>query len=426
MNFKMKKTFILIALLLVGCSNFPINTNPQFNSTPTQTLPTQTPEPEILDFSAPTTLSIWLPPAFDPNLDSAAGSYLNDYLNTFRDHHPGTRIETRIKAIEGPASLFESLSAAQSAAPATMPDLAILSVEDMQKAAERDLILPLSDDLGESLSDEWYPFASSMAMHDETLYGLPIAVDALVMVYRPTVVITPPSTWLQALESDFVLSFPPADPKSDYSTALYLSQQDTFFDDGKNIVVNQQTINSILGFYANGKSSGLFPIWLAQFENDDNSWQAFSNGQASMAITWSSRYLGDEAATVLAAPIPTIDGSPTTITKGWVIVLSNADPAKQSIALELAQTLTTEEFLGTWNYESGYFPPKPNALTFWPDSPELALASQILPSAYPALSQGEINLIGPALSQASLSVLKEEASPEQAAQVITELFSNQE
>jgi len=79
-------------------------------------------------------LILWLPPEFDPHSGTPAGDLLNERLDAFINAHPGLTIEVRIKAVNGPGGLLDSLATTSAAAPAAIPSLVALPRGELETA----------------------------------------------------------------------------------------------------------------------------------------------------------------------------------------------------------------------------------------------------------------------------------------------------
>lgn len=414
----------LVTALLSSCSSlFPED---QVNIS----LPTETPLPIIEITEVPNTppirpasLLVWVPPEFDLSIESEASSLLNDQIISFQNNHPNVQIEVRVKANDGPANLLNSLGAAQNAAPLSLPDLILLSTEDMQNAATNDYLHPMGEYLQLDFPENWYDIAIEQGTFENEIYGLTFAIDALVLTYHPELIDTPPIDWAQALETSGVLSFPAADSQSLFTLVLYLSQGGTLFDENGKFSLEEEKLLAVYNFFEEGLASNLFPYWLTQYEKDSSSWQAFLDGRGSMAITWSSRYLKSDG-DFKASTIPTIDGIPYTLTSGWVFSLTGTNPEKAQLATELAEHLTDSQFLGKWTESIGYLPPRPSSLSEWENGPQQALANLILSSAGVVPPASTLNLLGEKLMQVTVDVLKQEKTSTEATIDILNNFNN--
>ena len=194
-----------IALLTSGACNvleqiqLPFLTPDAQPTTPTPVPQTPTPQPPEAATatpppSAPQSLTLWLPPDFDPSSGSPAGLILSNRILDFTEE-TGIEIEVRLKAASGPGSTLKSLTAAAAAAPRALPGVTALSRPDLENAALKGLVHPL-DGVSTLIDDpDWYEYARQLAMVQGVTFGLPFAGDSLVIVYRPALVIEPPITW---------------------------------------------------------------------------------------------------------------------------------------------------------------------------------------------------------------------------------------
>ena len=123
------RRFLSLAIslfLLAGCANITsLLSTPEPATLPASTLTataTSTPSPTpTVTPGGPRVLRIWVPPQFDPAGETPAGTLLQKRLDEFMARRPGLQIEVRVKAESGPASLLNSLTATQAAAPSIMP-----------------------------------------------------------------------------------------------------------------------------------------------------------------------------------------------------------------------------------------------------------------------------------------------------------------
>ena len=412
---------VLLIIFLVGCTTAPpadVTLTPEASAAPTvAALPTEeADQPQ----SGPVTLRIWIPPEFDPANGSPEGILLQARLDEFTERRSGVRIETRIKAVEGPGGIVDTLGTAGAAAPLALPDLVALPRHTLENAAIKGLLRPF-DGLTATLDDpDWYDFARQLSHLQNSTFGIPFAGDALIMVCRPSIIGNPPQNWEAALEIAEPLAFPAADPDSLVTLAWYQSTGGTILDEEGRPTLDTIQLTEVFTFYHQAELSSLMPFWLTQYETDDQAWAAYEEGQAQMVITWASRYLQDTPADAAGAPIPTRDGIPFTIATGWAWALVSPDPDKQALSAQLAEFLTTSEFLAEWTAAAGYLPPRPSALAAWTNISLQTLMNQAALSARLIPSQDVLTALGPVLQQATVDVLKEQADPVAAAEAAVE------
>lgn len=423
----------LLLLTLTACQMFPaLQPTPAAQvtgtSSPDQTAAQATSVPVVVADpteapSGPVTLRVWLPAQFDPSSGTAAGDLLFSRLNTFMNEHPGTRVDVRLKALEGSGGLLEALASANAAAPMALPDLIALPRPLLESAALKGLLYPY-DGFGEMFEDDgWYDYATQLAYLQDSVFGMPFAGDALLLVYRPVVMDVPPRDWNSAVGFGNPLAFSAADSKALFTINQYQAAGGTVWDNQGRPALDEKVLTEVLSFYQQASQAGVMPVWLTQLETDEQVWQVFSEEQAPMAVAWASSYFNRSASmsfeTKIAPPI-TADGNVYTLATGWVWALASPDHTRRSLATELAEFLMDQQFLGEWTYAAGYLPPHTDALAEWEDEElrpllgRISMAAQLLPS------EDLLSTLGPALESAVVSVLKQQADPQTAATIAVE------
>jgi ABC-type glycerol-3-phosphate transport system substrate-binding protein len=365
----------------------------------------------------PLELRLWVPPQFNPASGTPAGLLLQARLDEFHSRNPRISIETRVKAVSGPGGLLDSLTASSAAAPQALPDLVALPRNLMETAALKGLLLPL-DNLTKAVDDpDWYAYASSLARLQKNIYGLPFAGDALVQVYHPSVVEKAPATYQAVLESGQALVFPAAGDQPYLTLALYSAGGGAVMDEQGRPYLSSLELTQVLTFYLSAENAGVMPqALLTQLQDDDQSWEAFMGNQASLAVTWTSRFLGAHSEDVALAPIPTSDGRPFTLATGWVWAVAGRDENKRRLTVELAEFLTDPHFLAAWTQAAGYLPTRPSSVVSGSDAAlqktiaKIALSAQLLPPT------DVLSSLDNPLQQAIVAVLKGQSDPALAAQ----------
>ncbi len=367
--------------------------------------------PERPSGGGPITLRIWLPPQFIPDPETEAGALLDSRLDEFALLHPGIRITVRIKAETGAGGIVSSLAATSSAVPVALPDLVLIPRLELERAVRSRLLLPFTD----PFEEDWYEFAGSLATVNQSIYGLPFATDALVMLYRPDVILEPPRDWTTTLNTTTPLLFAGGAPNALFTFALYSAAGGRLLDENQRPFIDEAALTALLTFYADAKNAGVFAEPTVLMIDENVVYQAFETTVSDMAVTWVSNRFRNPDETIAASGLPTVSSRPYTLVKGWLWAVSNPDPARQALATELAQFLTAPEFMAAWTSAAGYLPPRAGALGMWPDSPNTALASRIVLSANPLPPLDVIERTGPALQQAIADVLSGALLPADAA-----------
>lgn len=426
----MKKIMVglfILVILLANCAQSPIqetNSTPEPPSTPTDSLiPTQE---STQSAPEPTILRLWVPPQFDPASDTPSGNLLQERLEQYTAQRPDIRIETRVKASSGSGGLLDSLSSANAAAPMVVPDLILLPRSSLEIAALKGLLFPY-DGLTSTLNDsDWYPYAQELGQLQTSTFGLPFAGNALVSLYRPSEIEMPATDWLSALEVGQPIAFPAAEEEAYFPLAEYLSTGAPIQDADGRPFLDIAALTDVLNFFQEAESAGVMPFWLTQFTNDEQSLEAYTENQVNTTVTWINRYLSTLPGDTAAAPIITQDGTPFTLASGWVWALSNPQTERHAVSVDLAEFLTDSGFLTEWSETAGYLPPRASALEGWSNVALRNLVTKVVESARLIPSNEVMAVIGPALNQATVAILKQQSTPARAATEAIESLESQQ
>jgi multiple sugar transport system substrate-binding protein len=419
---------LLSLLLLSACSGvLPSALPPTASATAPATLALGTLAPPTTEVTptlematptqaGPTVLRLWLPPQFDPNSGTPAGDLLKQQLDTFSQRRPNLQVEVRIKALDGPGGLLDSLTNASAAAPLALPDVVALPRPDLETAALKGLLHPF-DGLTPAMDDsDWYDYARQLGRLQNSTFGLPFAGDAMMLVYYTSQVPKPPADWGSVLGLTTPLAFAAADPQSLFTLAQYQAEGGAVRDDQGRPYLDPVVLEKVLRFYLDASKNGVMPTWLTQLQNDDQVWEAFKERRASMAIAWNSLYFNQVITNTNAAPLPTENGKAFTLATGWVWALASSQPDRLEMGAQLAEFLTDTTFLGPWTQAAGYLPPRPSSLDAWTNKDQQLMVRQIVLSASLYPSADIITSLGPPIQQATVQVLKQQSDPQTAAQ----------
>lgn len=361
--------------------------------TPAQTT-TAEPEPAVVE---PTVLRIWLPPQFNPNTNNTAATLLKQRIATFEAGHPGYVVEIRVKSEEGEADLLNSLAVTSMAAPNALPDLIALPRPSLEAAAQKRLIQPLDNLPADLQNVDWYPYARELSKVDGTVYGLPFAGDALVIIYRPELVWI--KNWDSILLSESHLIFAGADPQAQVGLALYVSAGGELQDAQGQPALDQETLSRVLELFARGLSADIFPDATTNLAADQQVMQEYRARRAEMVLTDYSQFR--PAQDGLLQPLMGLDVDHFTFASGWVWALPSQKTETHPISLELAQFLMADEFLPRWSTESGYLPTYPSSLT----APSGESITDVIQAAQLTPPNHVMQTLGPLMQEAIKRVL---------------------
>lgn len=408
---------LALMLLVSACSpNSPqLTTYPE----PTQTAPAAPTAPPVQATptrEGPVTLRIWLPPEFDPESGSEAGELLANRLAAFSARRPDVRLEVRIKAPDGPGGMLDSLTAANAAAPLALPDLVALPRNTLEAATLKGL-LHSYDSLKNDLDDpDWFGYAQQMARVQNSVYGIPFAGDALVLVYRTTTIPTPPRTVTETINLKSTLAFPAADPQALFILAQYRHLGGALLDEQDKPFLDATLLGELLGYYQDYARAEVTPFWLTQYQTDSQAWQAYSDSQVDLVVTWASRFLIEQPPNSQVAPLPMPDGETSTLARGWSWGLVSENPETQRLSVQLVEYLTESDFIAAWNQVAGYLPLRASAMDGWQTDIPAEMAVDILTSAELIPPSDILNILGPPLQIATAEILKQITDPLVAAQ----------
>jgi multiple sugar transport system substrate-binding protein len=387
-------------------------------------LPVETSPPtptELISTPGLVSLRIWVPPEFDPAAGTPAGDLLQARLDEFIRQRPGVEVQVRVKAIAGSGGMLDSLSTTRAAAPLAMPDLVALPRELLEVAALKGLLRPINDLTDILDAPDWYDYARQLSRLQGSTFGLPFAGDALVLIYRPETIPSPPADWAATLELRAPLVFPAADPLALFTIAQYQAVGGAIRDAEGRPYLDASQLTSVLAFYMQAEQNGLMPFWLTQLQSDEQVWDAFLDKRSDLAITWLSNHLAailsttEEPPDAAFAPLPTPDGVPFTLATGWVWALATLNQDRRILSLELAEFLCEANFLAQWTETTGYLPPRSNALGAWSNVDIQPLLSQVARSAVLYPSADISTPLGASLQPAVVQILKDQTDAATAA-----------
>lgn len=364
--------------------------------------------------AGPQTLTIWVPPQFDPQSGSEAGTILQKRLRAFSVDNPGVEVVVRVKALTGQSSLLNSLTAASEAVESSeIPSLVALPRADMETAALKGLIFPL-DELSSTIDEtDWYDYSKNLALIQGSTFGIPFAGNAVVLVYRPSKIGAAPQGWNDILSRGQPLALPAADPNSLVTFTLYQSAGGTILNSQNQPSFQEDALQEAFNLYAEGGKQGAFPAWLSQYTTDQEVWQAYQNQTTPWVITWSSNYFSELPVDSTVLPLPAMGEQSYTTASGWLWTLSDPLPERRELSAQLAEYLTDSDFLSNWTPVSGYLPTRPSTLLQWSDQDVRSLLGQIILSSNIIPDQKIYSNFGPILKDSVLQIIEKQGDPAQ-------------
>lgn len=380
--------------------------------------------PTVPPLPGPMELNIWVPPQFDPELDSPASQLFRDRIAEFEASHEDVFITVRVKGTSGATGLIESLTITQAAATSVMPSLIALSRADLETAVSRNLLIPFDTYSAEIDDQDWYDYAQKLTVIGGSSYGLPFAGDAMVMVYRPSIVGEAPGKWTDLIKRGEPIAFPAADPQALMTLALYLSSGGDIETTQRIPQMDAKILEQLYQLYADGAHAGVFPLWLTQLQRDTDAWTAYNELRSNWVITWLSKFLSDPPEDSKLAGFPTINDSSTPLADGWVWCLSDPRVETHKVIVELAEFLTEPDFLKKWSAVAGVLPVRPSSLTAYEGQDIQNLLRQEATTAYIRPSNEIVNSIGLLMEDQLTLILSGKTTAPFAAQAIIDHIGN--
>lgn len=398
----------------------PMVTTPEVESTEVVAV-----TPTAPPLSGAVELVIWVPPQFDPQLDSPESVLFKQRIAEFEASHDDIFVTVRVKAVSGATGLLESLTITSAAASQAMPTLIALPRSDLETAVSRNLIIPFDMYSSEIDNQDWYDYAQRLTVIGGSSYGLPFAGDAMVMVYRPSIVGEPPDTWNDLIRRGEAISLPAADPQSLLTLALYLSSGGDLESTQRLPPLELEILTRLYQMYADGAQSGVFPLWLTQLQKDSEAWTAYNELRSNWAITWLTRHLSDPSDDSNMTLIPEVNNSPTTLADGWVWCLTDPRTQVHELSVELAEFLVEPDYLTKWTPLAGALPVRPSTLIGFEGQTLRTTLGQIALSAHIRPSNEIVNVIGLVMQDQFVQVLSGKTTAPFAAQAILDRIGNQ-
>jgi len=371
--------FALLAIILatacdllpnVGMAGTPTAAPP---AGPTPTLPpaatTSIVQPSLP--AAPLSpLRAWVPNEIGARTTGGAEE-LNNQLRAFETAHRQLDVIIEQKPVEGPGGIVSYLRTGRAVAPSILPDLIALPTTVLSDPSIRELLFPLESHLDPALLEDTYPALAARSVSDNRLYGIPFAVSGLPhLIYRPTVVSdTVPLTWQAFISDTNHTLIVPADSRDGalWGLQFYLAEGGSVVDDAGKPALEVGPLTRALEQIALNKPNLLQS---RQLKTLDEAWQYYQLGLSDFVWTRSGYVLAQLAPVNAATPptdqaysrVPGPRGALTPLVSSWAWAITATDPARQELAAELIQSLTTPENLASWSRRNQMLPARREAM----------------------------------------------------------------
>lgn len=412
---------IAAALTIAGCGSLSPEATPvPATATPDQLTPTPTATPTPEPTPMISTLELWLPEELDPYGTQPGSGVLAAQLAEFSQRYPGLKVDVVVKKAHGRGGLVDFMRTARDAAPSVLPDLVVLDAADLGSVARSDLVQPLDDLLASSASDDHFPFATSLGKAEGETMGAVVGVDMQHLAYRPTVFATPPVSWTQVISAPASFLFPAGGVDglvNDATLIQYLGAGGSLTNAEGHPSLDEAVLTDVFSFYTRCITNTVIPATqILTATHVDQVWEQFKDGEAGMTAVRARRYWLEADDTMVAGAIPTKDGRPVSIARGWALAVVTDDPARQDVAMLLFDWLTAPEQNALWTQTASYLPATRSALDLWAvTEEERTVLHDLLEAAVPLPRPLVMEAVGPPMQEALEAVLNGRATPEEAA-----------
>lgn len=370
-------------------------------------------------------LKVWIPPQFDPSQGTQSGKAFQDAVNKYMEQNPNVHITLYVKATSGEASAINTLTAANNAAKGVIPSLVLLSRSDMETAVQKGLLQPITTSVFTD-NTTWYNYARQAAFVDNTVYGLPIAGDALVLVFR-TVKLgadADTSTWNAVLTHGMPIGFAPASSSSMFGAFMYLSYGGKMTNDQGQPYLDKTKLTDMLNFFVTGGQNGAFPPSIAQYTDQAQVWQRFLDGTLNIIISpysGFSHYRTQEFS-FSALPMQT-EAAEYSMVSSWNLALTEQNTALQGAAVAFAEYMVSENVNDEFSLHSGYLPVRSSVHDVWQNEEEFETIRDISQRAVLIPNNQVSNKLLPVINNAITQVVKNALTPEAAAEEAAASFN---
>lgn len=403
MNKKVSILFFLLLWLTVSCDLVNNFTQTEAAVPAQETAPGSTAvasgTPPIVttpDIAIPTTavtqsqpsLRVWIPPEIALATEDSA-AILNAQLAAFRSSHPNVQLTVEQKSASGQSSILNYLRTGRTIAPAILPDLIAIPIDQLNPALNEELIYPLNDLIDTALLEDLYPAALELVIRNNQVTSYPFVVTGLPhLAYNSEAVTeTIPLRWETLTTLPHRIVFPAnGTPGGLLCLEFYLDAGGTLTNEAGQTALQVEPLATALQQLFTAKSSGFILDQSSNYSTLQESWQLFQSGTADFALTNSEQYLRqrDEQGVFQVTAVPGLQQPLNPVISGWAWAISSTDPTRRTLAGELLTSLIDSSALGEWSYASNFLPARQAALAFWPsDDPYVAFARGQLNRARP-------------------------------------------
>jgi len=424
----------IVLLLLTGCeailkldfpweepagvpTKTPVLPTPTATKHPTPTKAAQSPTPTAEPRQ--TRMVLWLPPEFDPNADNDAARLLKARLERFARSNR-IELDVRLKNPSGSSNTIESLIATNGAAPDNLPAVTIMRRQDLETAHLRGLVYSNDELAAMAGMVDWYSFARETVSFDGESYGLGLLGDPMVLAYQNRTDYIPEDDWFKLHLNFGRFGFAADDSQGRFLLLLYLAAGGETRDAQNHLILQEEPLTQALQVLKDLVNTRHLSNSVLEMQTPSQVWQGFANRTLDTAAMPASVVLRALVSAESGYPEPAFAQPEFTLTETWAMALTSPSQGQQDLGLKLMSDLTDTAFLADWSEALAYVPAKPTALGAWKNLSLKPALEKIMNVARLYPKDETINSLGPILRNATLMIVRDNASVEETLEVTLE------
>ena len=338
--------------------------SPDVINTPSFQIPEPTAQPKPK-------LNIWLSPEIASRTEAGAVVF-SDQLLAFNSANPDLDISVEQKSVAGQGGILNYLRTGKNVAPALLPDLIAIPVNQITAVFDEDLIFPMEDVIDSESLEMLYPVAQEWATYKDHIVAYPFAITELPLLeYSPVITETTTLKWQEFITGTSRTMVLPAIGSTGAKLTLqfYLEAGGTLENEAGQEALELEPLTLALQQLYNGRQNGFILPQSSNLSLIDEGRQLVQNGTADYALSASDEFLKGRTEELVPgfSIIPGLVDQQTPLVRGWAWVITTSDPVKKTTAATLITSLTTAENLGSWSLNSKILPANPEAFVQWPE-----------------------------------------------------------
>ncbi len=366
------------------------------------------------------TLTLWTIGPVSPEATGKAGEAFAQGIRSFERRYPNVTVVVKLKNETGKGSVLDYMRTASQVAPSVLPDVVVISLDELAAAGRAGVLTPLDTLVAPGLINDLLPGARAAGSVNGQLMGMPFEADLEHIVFSADKVTAPPLTWKDVLNTGVIYRFPARGVNglvNDCFLIQYLSAGGHLLDEDGKPVLDEAILASVLDYYLRGVRAGVIPLDVLEAATTDDLWPWYVSSRYGVVHVRAQRYMRERLQLGWSqfAAIPTREGKPLTLVHGRALAITARDPSQQAIAARMIEWLLQPDNAVVWNQVTFSVPTRYATLQRLGNDTYLDFLRQQMEVALPTPSFLQYDQIGRVLQQAVVEVLSGDATPEEAA-----------